>query len=361
MNNILISHPSILVWRYGLFFGIALCLLLVLSKNYKTIGFAATAFWAYVLVWALFIVEYPILFHGAYSTMFQTTAGQVLIEALIIPLAALCAPKSLWKLVTLAVAAEIVCIWTGKGIGFQGWTSFDTAFIALCLPFVHWGVGLVALATIASHHGSTAFVIIIAQCFAYAIKVRKVRKYLLLLVPAFLYLSHKHQLNAWFDSGERLATYKRFMTFWWTSGEGMSDVGQTEKAIMLSQPLWQRLLVGTGPGTFMWLSAMLSKFQPPIWLQLHSDWLQILFELGLAGFLLAIATVSGLIKRAWSNKKLFAAVMGLIAFGITYHPLRFFPSAFICAMIASEVYRLRSKIPRLDKVSIYDKLVKKLP
>ncbi len=95
-------------------------------------------------------------------------------------------------------------------------------------------------------------------------------------------------------------------------------------------------IAGVGPGSFMWCSLLIDKFKEPMFLQMHSDWLQLAFEEGIVGILLVIATVLIAVKRALSNKRVLMGIAGASVFALTYHPLRFFPSAIMLALIFSE-------------------------
>ena len=116
-----------------------------------------------------------------------------------------------------------------------------------------------------------------------------------------------------FNYAERLSIYSRYMK-WWTSA-------------------WPFVVFGVGPGTFMWMSLLIDKFTPPLFLQMHSDWLQVLFELGIVGALLAIVSYVRALARAKNDTAQLAAVVGIGAFALTYHLFRFFPPAVLVVMI----------------------------
>lgn len=301
------------IWHIGEFVGLSFCILAFVFSFRKSLGLLGTTLWAYILVSALYIIEYPALPYGLYNTAYQVTAAQVFIEALVIPIGVMLTLNRVWKLIPIVVAIEIICVWIFNK-GLMTWSSFDTAFIAMCFPFVSPWLKVASLLTIATHHGSTALLILAAQFLGYSIHNKNLRKYWLLLIPVGFYLAHKHQLNPWFDSGERLRTYKRFMQFWWNQNLRMK-------------------LMGIGPGSFVWTSLMIDKYEPPLYLQLHSDWLQTIWELGIIGGGLVLGFFIRLIHKAWEKPQLLAAILGVGAFCVTYHPWRMFPSALISVLI----------------------------
>lgn len=113
----------------------------------------------------------------------------------------------------------------------------------------------------------------------------------------------------------RLETYKEAMGFWATS--------------------WKWVTLGVGPGTYMWYALISRHFvlAPNYFIQMHSDWLQILWELGAVGLSLSLLAFGKAIQNAWNNIPVLCGLMGSAAFAMTYHPLRFFPSALLVSTI----------------------------
>lgn len=305
------------VWRLSLFIGMALFSLYFVSMHIKKIGFIFSALWAYVLLNALYLFEYPSVPYGDVNTAFMATAGQTFSECLLIPLVMIYMPKKhsefLYRFYCLIISAEILLVWI-RGYGIMLAPSFDTALIALFIPFAPVFLAIVSLITILTHHGSTALMILIAQFFPIALKNKRARIGMAIIVPALIAVAYFHTNTTWFDGLERINAYKRFMGFWWNQG-------------------WIPRLIGTGPGSFIWLSLLIDNFKPPMFLQMHSDWLQVTFELGLIGLLLIIATFLMAVKNAWENPRVLSALFGCAGFACTYHPLRFMPTMILVAYI----------------------------
>lgn len=317
------------IWRSTFFIGEVFLLAMVMYNRIPRIVFAL---WFYSIVQALYILEFPALPFGDYNTAYQATAGQVVTELLIIPLSFfLLKPKVykwIWRAIPLVVLYEIYAIWVhseARPMGLMISPSFDSAFISLALPFMPLWIALPVIITVVTHHGSTALLILLAEAFAWGIVslTKKPRKKqiaiflgLSVLAGAILGVAYVHSHSQLFDGMERIAAYKRYMKFW------AQD--------------WHFITFGVGPGSFMWTSMMIDKWTPPLFLQMHSDWLQILFELGTVGFLLVCGVFFTALKNVWGKLKLMAALFGVAAFALTYHPLRFFPPALLVGLIFYE-------------------------
>lgn len=305
------------VWRTPIFFGMLFFILLLSWKFLRKLGPWMLAAWLYVVIYALYIVEFPGFPFGLYNTAFQATAGQTLVELLLIPTAILLTTSYTLKNILLCIVSfEIISVWA-RGYGLMGAPSFDTALIACFVPFCPvWLMGI-SIGTIVTHHGSTALLILLAQLLGFSIKEKGARIPLLLLIPVALAVAFAHQNNAWFDSVDRLDHYKRYMATWWDQN-------------------WFIRAFGFGPGSFIWLGMMKDNYKEPVFFQMHSDFLQIIFELGIIGFSTIAALTVKAYKSAAQSPQLISAIFGCVAFSLTYHPLRFFPSMIMVGFIMKE-------------------------
>lgn len=73
-------------------------------------------------------------------------------------------------------------------------------------------------------------------------------------------------------------------------------------------------------------------------MQLHNDWLQILFELGFVGLVLSMGVFLGLLWRARRHPEVFALVCGLGVMGLGYHPLRHIVTQVLVVCVIRTVY-----------------------
>lgn len=315
MNVLTIAIDYMGTWHIHLFFGTAICALLLLEGYRKRIGWAATLLWIYAVISALYLVEFPDLPFGNYTRAFRATAGESLAELLLIPTAILTFRWRIWNLIPWLTGWTIACIWMGWNGPLMA-ASFNAALVALCIPFVpHWMKAL-GIATILSRHAGTAQLILCTQLLALAVHDRRIRRLLIpgtVLLGCLVYIYRQGDVLA---GQGRLGIWTRTLTVWAEN--------------------WRTIIFGMGPGSFMWVSLMVDKFQIPAFFHMHSDVLQVLFELGLIGLSLALCTLYRAVRNVWDSPRLLAAVFGAVAFCATYHPFRFFCSAFVMGLIFKE-------------------------
>jgi hypothetical protein len=305
------------VWQISYFIGVALILVGWLRhlKPREALPLPAKLLWGYVLLSALFIIEWPAPHFMQYTAAYSRTAAQAFIEVLFIPVGAILFNQQIKRLIPWAVALSLACVWF-HWTGLLRAPSFHSSFAALAVPFLPMWMWPVVGITALTHHGSTALMIMAVQGAVIGWSYRHVKwvkpgmAVLLLACGAAAWIHS----GAMFDGGERLMKWRQFMTFW----------AQEKK--------WW--VLGVGPGSFMWTSLMLDKFKPnDLFLQMHNDWLQIVFENGLVGLGLVLWTLLAAVKRVWGNPWLLASLAGLAVFGLTYYPLRFAPTALLTAWI----------------------------
>src|SRR5579871_266521 len=100
------------IWHITFFFGLSLGIMKWMSAWPKwTVPLSVKLLWAYVLIYALFILEYPALHFGAYTSAYQIQAGQVLVEALLIPLSAMLFSQIIWQYLWIPVLYTALCVW----------------------------------------------------------------------------------------------------------------------------------------------------------------------------------------------------------------------------------------------------------
>ena len=335
MMQIPINNPLTVQLDLGGIWGIAVFVLLAivvirfirgLRVEHRELPLAWQALWAYVLIYALYLFEYPAMPFGIFNAAYQVTAARVFAEALCIPLGAALLYTHAREILPYVVLVELAFVWVGHS-GLMIAPSFDLAFCALAIPLCPWWVIAPVVITICTHHGSTAACIVVFQFLAYLAKnPRKYWKYAAAVLPIIF-------VAAWIHSGENFDYWDRYqhwveyMSFW---------LHGRETVVPLAAPTgiyWPWFFIGVGPGTFLWTSLLLDKFHTDAWLQMHSDILQILWEFGAVGLCLVGLAFFRAIKDAWSNPRSVAALFGCIAFMLTYHPLRFGPTAFLMALI----------------------------
>lgn len=314
-------------WHIAIFAGLSIAVLRWLSRHTNhAVPLSVKILWGYVLISALFILEFPALHFGPFTINYKETAGEVFAEAIFTPFAAIMMSDWIEKALPFAALFACACTWFNYP-GILHAPSFNSAFAALCVPFIPPWAGIAVILTIVLHHGSTAALMLAAMLIVTIGKRRrfsyKLSYFLLSLFAASIYINS----GKLFDGGERLAHYAEYMKFW------------------AKEPRW--IALGVGPGSFVWTSPMIDQFKAPIFLQMHSDWLQILWELGAVGLVLAGWVFTDAVKRSRNDLNTLAGVIGCGVFALTYHPLRFFPTALLTAWIFARAFSCKSDLPQV--------------
>lgn len=320
------------IWHTTIFIGLAAisCAWVNMARMRYGIGWAFAMLWAYALVSALWLFEYPGLPFAPFNTAFQATAGQTFAEILVIPMGVLSIRNTrrfrlIFSYATAAVMLlQIATVWAGWN-GLLIATSFNLAFLAMMMPLASSWIQVLAAATILTHHGSTALAIMAAQAVGYAIHDRRWRWALAAAIPVLFVIALQHQDGpTLLDSGDRLQKWAKHIAFW-------------------RQTPWFEVF-GVGAGTYMWISMSLDNFKPDplFFLVMHSDWLQILFAYGWVGLGLATIGYGRLLRANWSRGFNLSVLLGIGAFMATYSPLEWFPTAFWVALA------LRAMLPGDD-------------
>lgn len=271
---------------------------------------------SWVLLWCVYLLEYPSAHFGVYTHDFQVTAAQVFIEVFCIPITVFLYAGAVTSLMPLLAAFQALCVWFSWP-GLMRAPSFNMALACMCLPGVASPIltGFIVL-TALTHHGSTALLIVAAQVFAGVVKGKFKKAVLFAALPVMALSAFLLQKQPMFNSGERVEKWIQFMTFW------AQD--------------WHRIIFGAGPGSFVWYSIMTHPYQTGLYLQLHCDYLEIVWALGLVGAVLAGWVIVDAAKRAWGlHVNVLQGLFGTLAFMLTYQPLEYYPSALLTAYFFS--------------------------
>lgn len=301
--------------------------------------------WFYFLAYAVFVASFPAETYGCYQRAFEASAGQAFLELALLPLAVLVVPekirKWMWHAVAFLVVIDLPAIWLHRN-GLMIGPSFDLVFLAMYLPFARLPLAIAILATIGFTHGTTALVMVAAEVgVLVAVKNRgwpwrtqlSVWGLFFFLVAALGVVAAWHSEGELFTRSVRVHGYAQHMGFWL-----YGKPGALGWPIRWAEISWPLVLIGTGVGSFTWISLLLAKFQPPFNLQLHSDWLQITADTGLFGLaaFLAVAwrVVKSTFKRVSEDPRLLSALAGIAVSMLTYHPFRFFPTMLLITLVA---------------------------
>lgn len=144
-----------------------------------------------------------------------------------------------------------------------------------------------------------------------------------------------------------------FIIGWCVDGLGFFSSGYRFQAYKTFMGAWIRYAnhwTGTGVGTFRIIAEKIQNntgfmFDGKTgfyWPWMHSDWLQVVFELGMIGFLLIAALYAQALWRLYNKKyseNEFAMACGLGASAIFDYPLRYFATALLCSYVVAKAYR----------------------
>jgi hypothetical protein len=283
-------------------------------------------FWCYFIAYGLFILEWPSLCFGGFTPAYQAQAGQALIEGILIPLGAIFWFDQIKKIIPVFTIIACLSVWFDRS-GFLNAPSFNSAFAVLAMYYCPVAVQWLIIATIFTHHGTTAILMVLGMTapalFWSKHSQRSASRYVFtgLFIASVLSLILLHH-GPWMDGMDRIEHWKRYFAFW------------------AKEPAW--IAIGVGPGSFIWTAMLLDHFKGALFLQMHSDWLQILFELGVVGLIGALTCYFIALKKAMGNHALFGQLVALGIFGLTYHPLRYFPTAFLSAMVVVQALSYKS-------------------
>lgn len=209
------------------------------------------------------------------------------------------------------------------GYGIFNAASMDCTFISLMLPYIFLRMNLrtgskgldvltallltcAPIAAIISAQGSTAYFIVVACLVAFLIQTKQWVFTSVLSVP--LALGFVTQRENFLNSNGRFEIWKLFMS--WFSEHAN---------------IW----LGTGTGTFQWIGPAIQGTQKNLFLFMHNEYLQALFEQGIIGvFLFSMVLVSSLLKARQSTW-LFVSLAGVCVAMLTQFPFRYFTTQLL--------------------------------
>lgn len=228
------------------------------------------------------------------------------------------------------------------GYGIFNASSMDTSMIALmCIfPIVAlWdfyldgslkvaGIPLVLIivilpvVTILLTQGSTAYFVLAAG----ALGVFWVQRAWMHLIAMFIIIVSSGAITQgekFLSSSGRFWHWKMFMQWWWDNAN-----------------IW----IGAGSGSFNWLGPAIQGPSKEAFLYMHNEYLQVLFEQGIIGFILLMAlwltSMWKVRKSAWLFGTFCAASVSML----TQFPLRYFASQVFIALLIHEAHTLKHRV-----------------
>lgn len=205
------------------------------------------------------------------------------------------------------------------GYGIFNASSLDAAIIACAMPMIlltiNWWeptkimYALLPAAAILRTASSTSYFVLLGCLIGFALIKGKWKQVTLaiIVVTTIGYLMNGDQL---LNSSRRVYHWTYIMEFWWTN---MNH--------------W----LGAGIGSFDWLgpaSQMLRGQKTELFMWMHNDYLQLLYEGGFIGLLLGLAVWVKTIIKSWKSSPpwVFITLCGLSVCMLSYYPMHFFLS-----------------------------------
>lgn len=125
-----------------------------------------------------------------------------------------------------------------------------------------------------------------------------------------------------FDSAGRFEAYRLFMMHWLRNANFFTGFGPGSFSVI-------------APGVQMENGFMVSDTYAHFWLQLHSDWLQVLYEYGFVGLLFALGIFSFAFLSFFKNREhgLLASLVGFGSSCLFNFPLRYAAGSLLVAFL----------------------------
>lgn len=299
------------------------------------IGLTATAFWIYLLLSSLWVFQNPWA-HGPFQFRLDQSASQAFAIALMLPMfTVICMKRWLPNILRgfegIALLDGILVLILGYGM-FNA-HSVDSSFVASVFVMAVLKrdsffnalpkklkilVSIVILASILRYGGSTGIIILAVGLLSSAFFERKITPWVLVPIAVLGYAGLMYGAEFLSSSG-RVDAWQFFMNHFWTN---------------------ENIFFGTGIGTFEWIGPILQNRTNDLFVWMHNEYLQVLFEGGLLGLGLALSLLFVCFRQAIRNQKtwLFSTLVCLSVMSLTQFPFRFAVSAlFICFVVRSAV------------------------
>lgn len=314
-------------WRYQQYvFTLALCLFFGYTVYKRSRSLTAGAISSWILLGSANVIFNPSIVLSLMELRLKLVSGRsfALVSMMIFFTCALNARFLPWLMLFFELSSLVNCaLLLSNGHGFFNANSMDATFICMVLPLsllcdrpwpiklVFVGIPLITL-SVAPVIGSTAIFVLLTEGLIYLALTNRWKWTVplgIILVGGGLYINGA----TLYTSHDRTDQWKLLMSWWWDNANH-----------------W----LGTGSGTFQWLGPAIQNKERDLFVWMHNDYLQVLFEQGLIGLFLMGCMFVVCIKKAWNRPWLLSAMGGSAFAMVTQFPLRFPLSAlFILALI----------------------------
>lgn len=320
------------IWRTHQLVGLIVLTVMLIFIVFHSFGFRFALALVYTLISAVMLFQNPNATWGELQTRIDATSaisfGTTLLMVFVLTASQL---KTLYVMLeNLFLIALINCVLVLiHGYGIFNASSMDCTFIALMMPY-GWikrnalfnrkqtlGVwtefifvyGL-PVATIIKAQGSTPYFILFGALAAWTIVYKSKIFSVLLAVPlAIGFITQKEQF---LDNNGRFEVWRLFMSWFWDNAN---------------------VLLGTGTGSFQWLGPAIQGTNKNLFLFMHNEYLQAIFEQGIVGFVLFSMVAISMLLKARKSPWLFCSLVSVLISMLTQFPFRYFVSQFLILVL----------------------------
>lgn len=329
------------IWRGHQLVGLFFISLFVAYKMYKRFGILEALLIFYCLVSSAILFQSNIQFWGKVQPRIDAVAA-----ASFLKITALCFIayfyQDIKKFIYLFV--EFIILGSSFYLLFYKYSIFnahsaDSAMIAMIVPMILLRAGdyeifyrskiylftaaFLPLIAIVKTGGSTGYFVLFGACLALLVSTRKfwLVIFLYLIIWAGVYFNKGSFLNP----ETRIEQWKILFNWWMDNSDH-----------------W----IGTGIGSFEWLGPMAqwaAGNSSAVFLFMHNDFLQMLFEGGYIGIFLFLLVWAKVGLNAFKTPWLFASFAAISVCMLTQFPMRWFLSQLFMTAICCEALWKKSK------------------
>lgn len=322
-------------WRTHQLFGLIITTIAFCWMIAKPMGKWYAIALCYSVISAIWLFQNPEeVWPGLMIRIDATSANAAFVMILISAVIAF-AKKELLEIflsgIVLAVSMNCVSVIIFKHGMFHG-SSMDNAAAALCLPFAfyvknkrwqEWTMITIILTSIFVRHGTTALVMLFAMTFVQIFYAKKIKKGAILALSLAILgvgyvISYKYIMTLYGEISIKSLTSERYhnwaegMTWWWSNAN---------------------LFFGTGTGSYQWIGPAIHNQKTLIYIWMHNEYLQGIFEQGLVGLALFVTVYVIALRKSISQPWLFTTFIGLGIMSITQFPFRFFITQLMIVLL----------------------------
>lgn len=280
---------------------------------------------------------------GPIQSKIDSTTAQTIIPLIFISSVVAMSPKEWIKgildvIMWIMILNCFILVYAGYGI-FNA-SSMDSAMTALMTPYLFWRTShmhtnsihfkyfylsqphlllrIIPIVAITMTQGSTAYFILAAACMTFVIH-RKKYVYAIAALAVCVAAGAYTQGQAFLSTSQRWDHWKMFMEWWardtWHLGGGIFNIPDWD----VKAHHW----IGTGTGTFNWLGPSIQNKITELFIYMHNEYLQTIFEQGYIGLILFLAVAVEFAIRGRKNPMLLTTLAALSVACLTQFPFRY--------------------------------------